>query len=639
MPQRNIFHALGLHLHQPPANLQLLIDTNLPEAQQIIYCYDRIVRYAHHYLHSGHLHIGFSGLLLEQLQNPKIIDSYRQFIDIEGMLEGYRHAKNIEFISMGHYHPVFPLIPQKDWETHLQKEREALENTFGRAPKGFWPPEMAFSMEMIPALVKAGLEYVLIDASQIQPEQESVDTFQIYRACYEGHCISVVPINRDISSAQQSGLDPVWFAQETRHQVWQSLHPYEPRLLTTWSNGENDDWFRQEEEGFFGQFFSTYLEHVENGEYPIQPVTLSEFICQHPPQITAHIQSGAWNAGRTSGYGLSDWAGSEAQRRAVQKLRELSQRYWQLQQDGKRVEEETTLKQARQWLLTGQSSCFLFWGEAWIAKLTEYLAPAEALLKQLEQKRQSVSQKTTVTPDQPLVQPPTTSKDNQDSKNSNSILSPDNDQPVPKPLETSSEIQQPSPTKPSPIKPTPLKPNIPEPPVETPASTDKTTAIPQTTDSDLPASKDSEKTPPASEKPSDANKATSSTAETVSTPSKSTESTTQNATTTNDGLTNEVSTNIQSTTPAAVAEEMATTKSNATASTTSSTTDKSSDSQTTKTDDTEVSSVIPSADPTSSTASKTLTKDTTTQSTQSTPTSVRSSKRNRRNSSKRRNKF
>ena len=39
-------HLLGFHMHQPPGNLKLLVDTNEWEARQIMLCYDRPLKYA-----------------------------------------------------------------------------------------------------------------------------------------------------------------------------------------------------------------------------------------------------------------------------------------------------------------------------------------------------------------------------------------------------------------------------------------------------------------------------------------------------------------------------------------------------------------------------------------------------------------
>ena len=108
MTGTNIHHALGLHMHQPPGNLRLLIDTNPWEAEQIVRCYERAVRYARDYRDVARLHVGFSGVLLEQLLDPDIVDRYRHILDIPAMLQSYREADNIELIGMGTTTPYSP---------------------------------------------------------------------------------------------------------------------------------------------------------------------------------------------------------------------------------------------------------------------------------------------------------------------------------------------------------------------------------------------------------------------------------------------------------------------------------------------------------------------------------------------------
>ena len=71
MTQPLISHALGLHMHQPPGNLKLLIDHHESEAEQIIHCYERAARYAHYCQDVGNLHVGFSGILLAPIYSYK----------------------------------------------------------------------------------------------------------------------------------------------------------------------------------------------------------------------------------------------------------------------------------------------------------------------------------------------------------------------------------------------------------------------------------------------------------------------------------------------------------------------------------------------------------------------------------------
>ena len=111
----NISHALGLHMHQPPGNLALLMEANAREAEQIIRYNERPPRYAQQYADVGHLHVGFSGILLEQLLDKDIVDRYRHIIDLPAMLHAYRNRSNIGLIGMGYFHPFFPLVPEADW--------------------------------------------------------------------------------------------------------------------------------------------------------------------------------------------------------------------------------------------------------------------------------------------------------------------------------------------------------------------------------------------------------------------------------------------------------------------------------------------------------------------------------------------
>ncbi len=383
-------HALGLHMHQPPGNLRLLIESNEWEAQQIIRCYERAARYAHQLRDVARFHVGFSGVLLEQFLDSRIVDLYRRFIDIPAMLESYRTAGNIELIGMGYFHPVFPLIPQEDWEEQLVSGRQIMRQVFGRAPLGFWPPEMAFCMDMIPALVKAGYEYVVVDGVHVRTLSGSgrTDIYQTYKASLGNSTVTVVPRDRDLSNAQESGLDSSWFTNEVRRKVTDSPHPDAPRLVTTWSDGENGGWFRQmaEEAGFFGHYFSPLMNLVRSGQSEIRPTLISEYLKSHPAGEEAYVQTGAWNVGNTSGYDFRQWAGTPLQRQALEKIYELSRRYWKLRRDQLRPEEnaEETLRAARHWILEGETSCFLFWGDAWVPKLYDRAREAEQLLAAVE---------------------------------------------------------------------------------------------------------------------------------------------------------------------------------------------------------------------------------------------------------------
>ena len=95
-----VYHLLGLHMHQPPGNLEFLIDHYEWEARQIMLCYDRPLKYASHYQDVAHICVGFSGVALEQLQDPKIVARYAGVVDIPKMLDACRSTPNVELVGM-----------------------------------------------------------------------------------------------------------------------------------------------------------------------------------------------------------------------------------------------------------------------------------------------------------------------------------------------------------------------------------------------------------------------------------------------------------------------------------------------------------------------------------------------------------
>jgi alpha-amylase/alpha-mannosidase (GH57 family) len=382
-------------MHQPPENLRLLLETNNWEAQEIICCYERPVRYARMFSDVAFINVGFSGILLEQLTDSEIQRDFKGICDIEEMLRQYRQTAQIEIIGMGYYHPIFPLIPIEDWKAQLIRGRDKAKEVFGVYPRGFWPSEMAFCMEMIPALRQAGYEYVIVDSVHIKPEgkenkKRDINLYIPYLARYEGYEITIIPRSRDISNAQESGLNPGWFENEVSAKT-ASLQS--PVLVTTWSDGENGGWFRQmsEEAGFWGYFFAPYMERVREKSAGIHPVRLSDFINEYPPKEYVFVQTGAWNVGNTSGFDFSQWSGSPAQKRAMEEVWGVSKELHAIEKEietkihelKKPEQARSLLSQAHELLLKSETSCYFFWGDAWITKVYDHTKPARTLLKQI----------------------------------------------------------------------------------------------------------------------------------------------------------------------------------------------------------------------------------------------------------------
>ncbi|NBC33012.1 MAG: glycosyl hydrolase family 57 [Alphaproteobacteria bacterium] len=71
----------------------------------------------------------------------------------------------IEFSAFGFYHPLMPLIPHRDIVRQIEWHRDVIREAFGvEASRVMFPPETAFHVRMIPALVEAGVDVVMYDS-------------------------------------------------------------------------------------------------------------------------------------------------------------------------------------------------------------------------------------------------------------------------------------------------------------------------------------------------------------------------------------------------------------------------------------------------------------------------------------------
>ncbi len=381
------YYAIGLNFHQPYGNL-LELRNGMPwEAKQILLAYDRALRYAQQQRPEARLHIAFSGTLLMQLTDPGVQDTFQHTLDIRRFLREVR-ASGIEFLGSGYTHPVFPIIPAKDWEAQVGRYLEIALPALGRGwLPGFWPPEMGFCMEMIPLLRKCGYRYVVVDNEYIEPMNSMRWEEVRYRPHIARHGdaeIIVVPRDRELSNAQLSGFDPGWFAYEVGERT-KHCGSFPP-LVTCWSDGENGGWFRNvhEEAGFWGYFFRPMLEWQRAGTLSLTQISINEYLDRFGAAGEVAVHSGAWNTGDHDGRDFVQWSGSLLQKNGLEELKRISERYhsrrWAAGNGSSRI-----LDRAYWHILRAETSCNFYWGSRWVHRAFDDLEEAERLIDRCTQ--------------------------------------------------------------------------------------------------------------------------------------------------------------------------------------------------------------------------------------------------------------
>lgn len=393
MAEATLYLAIILHMHQPKYNFtgpvyDLELGREIFNQTMHPYTYPFEIINKHE---NARITFNFTGSLIEQLNELAAVNFD---VRLKGLWQKCRKAKadgKADFTGCGYHHPILPLLPERDREKHVDMHLKIYEETFSGKPRGFWPPELAFSQSMVPLLQKKGFEWVVVDEPHVvnaNPEKEFHEL--VYKPHFveqNGHKVVVVVRDRGISNAQQSGYNPIWLKNEIEHKI----KPYmtEDMLLTVATDGENG-WFRHQGEnaGFWGWFFEPllYLLKKDPDFSFIKLTTITEYLATHPPKDTVKVEDGSWNVPDASDDGrFLKWTGGREREQTWAYVKETSQLLRQVEDKTKpRREVEKLLDQAWKWLLMAEASDNFWWGSSeWLNRSKICCAKAREIINQI----------------------------------------------------------------------------------------------------------------------------------------------------------------------------------------------------------------------------------------------------------------
>lgn len=388
---RDIQHALVLNLHQPAGNLQELLGYQPWETHEVLRAIDRIPRSLWGYEDVARVHLSLSGTLLEALADPDFQQRMYGVVDCGSLIWHLQNLQLFRLLGTGYYHPVLPLIPEADQAEHLGRWLGIAGHLFWRNDfQGFWPPEMGFSQELIPLLKRFGYRYVLVDSDHVEavtPMSWHELRYRPHLARYGDDEIVVVVRDRDLSNAQESGMELAWFVRELQERTrWCDYTP----LVTTASDGDNGGWFRnaQREANFWGMY-TALLDEARVGAHPIRPIFIDDYLDRYGAHGEVRVHTGAWNTGWHHGHGFVQWTGSQAQQEALMRARWLSHAVHDLRWHvGERLgadSEPARWGDEALWrLLRAETSCNYYWGEAWVDRAHRDLDASEHCLQRAQ---------------------------------------------------------------------------------------------------------------------------------------------------------------------------------------------------------------------------------------------------------------
>ena len=163
--------------------------------------------------------------------------------------------------------------------------------------------------------------------------------------------------------------------------------------MTTCTDGENGGWFRNVTEGanFWSAFYLPLLERVRAGTAGISPTFISDYLKVHGAQGEVRVRTGAWNTGWHHGRGFTQWTGSagpegQASRPTPRSARPSMTRAGTPGEQGSRPDDGELAGRSRTalWrLLRAETSCNIYWGEAWVPRAEADLEVAREALARI----------------------------------------------------------------------------------------------------------------------------------------------------------------------------------------------------------------------------------------------------------------
>jgi alpha-amylase/alpha-mannosidase (GH57 family) len=154
--------------------------------------------------------MNINGVLLEMLRDYGHREVIRGFRELG-------EKGQIEFTGSGKYHPILPLIPPSERQRQIELNIVTLKHFLAKdlAPKGFFPPEMCYDSEILPEVITAGHEWILLSGVAC-PAPWPLD--KVYQVELNGKKISVF-FRDDILSNKISfrQIGPAEFLEHLKH--------------------------------------------------------------------------------------------------------------------------------------------------------------------------------------------------------------------------------------------------------------------------------------------------------------------------------------------------------------------------------------------------------------------------------------
>lgn len=219
MPMKSLTFVFAIHNHQPIGNFRTVFEeAHARSYQPFLAVMEKhpTVKFTTHW----------SGPLLEWLvaHHPESIELMREMV----------RRGQLELLTGAYYEAILAIIPEADRIGQIRKLSSYIEQLFDYKPKGIWLAERVWEQSLVPSLVEAGVEYVLVDDTHFRHAGlHDEDLLGYYYTEDNGAALAVLPMDKTLRYAL-----PFRSVNESLHYFQRIASEREPRMVIHADDGE-----------------------------------------------------------------------------------------------------------------------------------------------------------------------------------------------------------------------------------------------------------------------------------------------------------------------------------------------------------------------------------------------------------------
>ena len=327
--------CIVLHAYQPASVSDAEVEQTVRTSYQPAVALHRVLQQP--------LTLNVQGCLLERLRciAPAFLDQLRGSIEL-GL---------VEVTASAYGHPCLPLLPRERRRIQIDRNQQTVLDVLGVRPRGFWPPELAWTPALHEQLVERSIRWTIVDGSALV-RSWSFESRKSLRGLYVA-----AELMRPYRMAGDAQLIAVPRQHEWSRRVFEG-----PALINGEERSMFIDEFRAQAQGLIclaADAERIALDAVASYEHLLRALADScEFLTVSGAVMRFHATEPAWLPVWSWRGALDHWIRGEGERSFLRELDDARDRYAKKSASGKSTE---LAAEAGELLMKAESSCWLFW--------------------------------------------------------------------------------------------------------------------------------------------------------------------------------------------------------------------------------------------------------------------------------------